>query len=223
MKRGWLGKQLQQATDAVAQYPEWMRIPLSPPSADAILVAQHKGSIMGVDARVTLPANVRLSNVANVMGAVAGCPATKSFFDRDPKNGWSTRVEGVEVLTTSIPSMCEIRITPPNGCVDGEKSHFTFYHFEPDNGVGRLMLPRSTAFWIAVMHRVVDFFGGEIDYNDCDDVSCDYSVPHKTWEENSPSDGEAWYTFQNRILEIKPITVEEWNSFNLEAAYKIGE
>ena len=85
------------------------------------------------------------------------------------------------------------------------------------------MLPRSTAFWLAVMHRVVDFFGGTIDYQDCDDIEVDYTVPAKSLQENSPSDGEEWYVFQNRILEIKPITEKEWRSYDSRAAYRIGE
>jgi hypothetical protein len=176
---------------------------------------------MGVDVRVKLPTNVKIDNVAKVMGAYAGCPTSKSFFDRDPKDGWSTKVSGVEVKTTSMPAMAEIRLT--GTLFDGETEHFCFYHFEPSEGEGRLMMPRSTAFWIALMTKVVDFFGGAMEYNDCESDGDDYVVPAKTWQENSPEDGEEWYNLQNRILNIVPVTKEEWRAANEHAAYKIGE
>jgi hypothetical protein len=176
---------------------------------------------MGVDMRVRLPNNVRVRNVAEVMGAYAGCTPVKSFFRGDSKGGWHASVPGAKVTTTSLPEMAQITIDCP--MVDGQTSHFCFYHFEPESGSGRLMLPRSTAFWIALMTKVVDFFGGELDYNDSDDSECDYSVPEKTVDENSPQDGEAWYNFQNRVLNIKPLTKEEWEAADKHAAYKIGE
>lgn len=176
---------------------------------------------MGVDMRVKLPGNVQVNKVAKVMGAYAGCTPVKRFFPNDSKGGWCAEVRDVKVTTTTVPEMAQITIDCP--MIDGQVSHFCFYHFEPECGVGRLMLPRSTAFWIALMTKVVDFFGGELDYQDCDDVDVNYSVPAKTLEENSPSDGEAWYDFQNRILAIKPLTKDEWQAADQHAAYKIGD
>lgn len=176
---------------------------------------------MGVDMRVKLPANVQVENVAKVMGAYAGCIKRKAFFINDPKNGWSTVVDGVEVTNTSVIGMVQINLS--GDLFDGAKNHFCFYHFESSNDGSRLMLPRSTAFWIALMTKVVDFFGGSLDYNDCDNNEDDYVVPEKTHEENSPEDGEAWYNFQNRVLNIVPVTVEEWHAADKHAAYKIEE
>jgi hypothetical protein len=173
---------------------------------------------MGVDVRVSLPGNVQVRNVANVMGVLAGCPASKRYFANDPSGGWGTAVEGVEVKSTSSPEMAEIRLT--GKLCDGEHRHFCFYHFEPDSGEGRLMMPRSTAFWIAVMTKVVDFFGGTIDYRDSDDSDCDYSVPAKSNQENSAGDGDAWYDLQNRILNIVPVTEEELLAAKEHASYK---
>lgn len=174
---------------------------------------------MGVDMRVYLPANVRVRNVAGVMGAYAGCPVSKDFF-RCGGGGWSAHADGVEVKSASLPEMVSIFIRTP--MVDGETVHHCNYHFESEGGrIGRLMLPRSTAFWIALMTRVVDFFGGTIDYQDCDESECDYAVPEKTWQENSPSDGDEWYSFQNRVLAIVPITEDEWNAADKFAAYKV--
>lgn len=180
---------------------------------------------MGVDVRVHLPANVRLDTVARVMAAYAGGEVKKSFFENDSKSGWSTRVDGYKIKSCeAIPSMVEIIIEPGKPMVDGENLHHCFYHFEPsEREGGRLMMPRSTAFWIALMTKVVDFFGGTLDYQDCDSVDVDYTVPAKSWEENSAEDGAAWYALQNRILSIKPITKADWKAANKHAAYKIGD
>jgi hypothetical protein len=88
---------------------------------------------------------------------------------------------------------------------------------------GSVNVPVGEPDGVVLMTKVVDFFGGELDYNDSDDSECDYSVPEKTVDENSPQDGEAWYNFQNRVLNIKPLTKEEWEAADKHAAYKIGE
>jgi hypothetical protein len=86
---------------------------------------------MGVDMRVRLPNNVRVRNVAEVMGAYAGCTPVKSFFRGDSKGGWHASVPGAKVTTTSLPEMAQITIDCP--MVDGQTSHFCFYHFEPES------------------------------------------------------------------------------------------
>jgi uncharacterized glyoxalase superfamily protein PhnB len=180
---------------------------------------------MGVDCKVNLPANCSVSNVAKVIAAVCGGEKTKVMFGDHSgthcDQGWFAQVTGYEVTPTSVPEMAQIILTMRT--LDGERDHFVNYHFEASRGEGRVMMPRSTAFWLAVMHRVVDFFGGRIDYQDCDDKYNDYEVPAGTWEENSPEDGEAWYDLQNRILALEPITVEEWQQYDKDAAYKIRE
>jgi len=93
------------------------------------------------------------------------------------------------------------------------------YHFEPDNGAGRLLLPRSTPFWIALGVRLVDFFGGTVDYSDCDSVDVDYQVAAKSALDNGPTDGEAWNVMQQRIIDLKPLSRQEIEAAAAFASY----
>lgn len=177
---------------------------------------------MGVDVKINLPDNVRVKDVAYIIGIAAGCPIQWEKTEHDPDHSW-LRVRGVEVKGTSSVEMAEISIRSTGHLlVDGEDMHYLFYHFESSRG-GRSLGPRSTAFWLAVAHRLVDFFGGSIDYQDCDDVEVDYSRPKKPRRLNSPEDGDDYWNFYKRLSEVKPITEEEMQHFDKLAAYKIAE
>lgn len=172
---------------------------------------------MGVDTRITLPENVRVSDVTRVIGIAAGLKPRRYYFSNG--DGWCVDVPGSKVSTTGVPEM--VRIELFGDLIDGKKQHEVFYHYECEQG-GRLLNPRSTAFWIAVGKRLVDFFGGELIYNDCDN-KVDYSVLAKPRIDNSPSDGHLWYNFQERLEKVVPITKEELKYFDSVAAYKLAE
>jgi hypothetical protein len=174
---------------------------------------------MGVDCKIVLPGNVRIKDVANVIGLAAGLKG-EMYSDKTHGASWAT-VEGVETKPlSSLEGMAEISLC--GDLIDKWKHHFVIYHFEA-YGSGRLLSPRSTAFWIACGHRLVDFFGGKMDINDCDEIRVDYSVPKKPNNQNCPRSDRCWDDFQKRILSIKPITWEELEEFDLVAAYKMGE
>lgn len=160
---------------------------------------------MGVDCRIILPENVNVRNVANVLGRLAGLPVERHVHN--PRTWW-TVVNGVKVDTTSVPEMVMIRW--------GDRH--TTYHFEYRPG-GRLMLPRSTAFWIAAGNRLIEFFGGSIDWSDCDAVDVDREFLAKTRDENSPETGDAWVAFQERLLALKPLHHDEIAAMREHAAY----
>lgn len=67
----------------------------------------------------------------------------------------------------------------------------------------------STSFWQAVGKRLVDFFGGSVDFNDCDDIDVDYSKEPGSTDVNAPTSGEHWENFQKRILEVPRIHKDE--------------
>ena len=80
-------------------------------------------------------------------------------------------------------------------------------------------MPRSTASNIALGKRLVDFFGGFVDYNDCDNSDSDYAVAEKTADECDPQDGQPWDDFQERMFNLKPITKEEIEACRQYSAY----
>jgi hypothetical protein len=177
---------------------------------------------MGVDVKINLPDNVRIKDVAYLIGIASGIKPEWEVTSHDPDHSW-LRVPGVEVKQTSSVEMAEISIrSTGHVLVDGEDIHYLFYHFESSRG-GRSLGPRSTAYWIAIAHRLVDFFGGTIDYQDCDNVEVDYKRPRKASRYNCPEDGDDYWNFYKRLSEVKPITEEEMQHFDKFAAYKISE
>ena len=176
---------------------------------------------MGVDCHIYLPPNVCVDNVARVLGVLAGLPTrVKTFGDRP--GDWTADIPGVRVQSTAVPTMMRIVLWGP--LVDGTDGHSVYYHLETCGTEGlRMLHPRSTAFWIAAGIRLVEFFGGHVDFNDCDDAERDFERPHKTWRENSPQDGAEWTDFQNRVMALTPLTEGELRDADQHAAYKTNE
>ncbi len=175
---------------------------------------------MSVETKIYLPASAELDNVARVMGRLFGCEVSKDSLGGGD-GYWSAKVAGVRTEgITTMPECARIIITPPGG----DLYHF-LWHWEPyterEEDVGRRMLmPASTPLNIAMARRLVEFFGGTVIYQDYGDSLGDYVVPSKSVEENCPQDGEPWQdlqrgehervsTFEQRILDVVPLTEEE--------------
>lgn len=181
---------------------------------------------MGVSCVLTLPAAARIEDVADVMAALAGFPMQKLYFHNDPKGGWSAGHKYPHPYLTvkpcgdtfCLPACANITITAPEGeeLADGERAHFVMYHFEGGAKGERLMLPPSTPFWIAVMRGVIDFFGGTLAYDDCDDK---ISYRKSARKDIHASDGEQWYQLQKRKLAVNPITQAQYDFAFPLAAY----
>lgn len=164
---------------------------------------------MGVDCRINLPADVRLSDVAEAIGILLGCKPERHDFDR---GGWCCRVPGAETTPASVDTCAEIKIKPPKG-----EPRWFLYHFEVEYD-GRLIMPRATDVNIALGRRLVQFFGGRLDYNDCD--STDWNEAYdRPRPRNNPSDGAEWDSFQAEMMELKPLTPTEIKKAKGVASY----
>ena len=174
---------------------------------------------MGVNSNIYLDAGVRVRDVADVIGILAGLKPYKSNFSST--DGWFTKVDGVKVRSCEYSAdMCEIVIK--GRLVDGEEVHSVSYFFEHDNGKYRFLYPKATPFWIAIGKGLCKFFGGKIDYADCDEggINASWKKPRKS---NSPSDGRPWYAFEQAKLDLKPITKKDMIKANKWAGYKIED
>lgn len=152
---------------------------------------------MSIDLNLRLPPNVRVRDVAKVIGKLLGAPARQSEGYYVDVEGYYVDVEGVKV-----------------------DSIWPLYHFE--HGNWRLIILRSTPKHIALARAIADFFGGEVDYSDVEASrggGGDYVVPSKSDEENHPTDGEPWYSLQNRILTLKPLSKKSVEACKGFAAY----
>lgn len=180
---------------------------------------------MGVDTKIMLPGDVRIQDVADVIGILAGLPKVKQPLQGDG-GAWAVRVNGVRVEgIPNLASCANIYINAQNGThfVDGEMTHMVMFHYEPGEGSGeRLLMPRSTAFWIAMGEKLVEFFGGEQDFNDCDSKDVDLSCK-KPRKSNCPSDGEPWQDFEKAMWDLEPLTEEEVFRASDYASYGLPE
>jgi len=166
---------------------------------------------MGVDTKIMLPSKVRARTVSSVLGRIVGFEGIKTALGG---GAWYTQVEGISINNNpQVVGLADITWDKAPG---PRTRGYVAYHFEVEDG-GRLLMPPSTAFWLAVGHRLVDFFGGKLDYNDCDNSEVDYKV--KANPNSWADDGKPWDQLQQRIMDIEPLTVEEIKSYQNVAAY----
>ena len=168
---------------------------------------------MGFDCQYTIPAPARIRDVATVMGALLGCPLKKYELG---EGGYSARIDGIVFRSYDDMPECVRIVTPmPIGPWD---SYEVLYHYEWDEYGNHGIMPRSRPINIALCIALCDFFGGRIDFNDCDHSDCDYRQP--TREDIHATDGQPWNAFQDRILAVKPLTKEDIKRCRDVAAYK---
>jgi hypothetical protein len=170
---------------------------------------------MGVNANILLPENVRVRDVACVIGVAAGLKSVRSLID----GGFYLCVPGAKVTSTSVVSMAQIMLVSDDGTtlIDGEEVHFCFYHFETDEQTGRAINPTSTPFWLAIGIKLVDFFGGHLIAQDCEESAYNYKRPPVY--EKMPDDGQPYFDFQMAMEAVVPITQKDLDEVRSFAAY----
>lgn len=161
---------------------------------------------MGISTIIQINRKARLSDVADVIGILSGLKPYKRCFSSG--DGWATEVDGISVASCNGMTECAmIKITAPDGetLVDGETSHHVMWHWEGDDG-DHMMLPRSNAYWVAIGIELIKFFGGKIDFSDCDDIDVDKRERGKVRVGTYAKDGKGWYALQNAKLNLKPLS-----------------
>lgn len=158
---------------------------------------------MSVNCVIYLPPAARLTDVSKVIAILDGCPATKYIHSKegDDREVWWTNVPDVKTQDAHTPECAQILWTT-NG-----KKRSMLYHFELGKKGEHGITPGSTGWAIALGKRLVDFFGGYVDFNDCDEIEVDYKKRAK-WDIHG-EDGPEWDHLQSRMLALKPLTKEE--------------
>ena len=162
---------------------------------------------MGTNTLVYLPGDVRVSDVADVMGILAGLPHKRGRY--------SEEVDGVKVTPTISPEMCEITLS--GKMYDKQTAHRASFHFEVSDteqraGVGEgqrlLYCGSDNDFWRAIGDGVARFFGGAVDFCDCDDIDTDvlYKKPRK---HNNPSNDPEWGKFWDEVGALESLGAKE--------------
>jgi len=153
---------------------------------------------------IYFPADVRIKDVMAVIGILCGCEKTKVHLDG--RDGWFTRVgdsPNVSVSNTPTPDYVTICTGPS---INGERFRGGYF-FESRNSGRELHCDRDP-FCHIVGIRLIQFFGGQIDFDDCDGCDCDYECP-KPRKKNNPSGGESWQAFQKDLMNLLPIREED--------------
>lgn len=191
---------------------------------------------MSVSCHIYLPGNVRVKDVMDVMGILVGLPKKKNNLDDNGRNlddgdpSWYCQVKGVSYRTTHTSEMISIELVGNfSEAAQGQRmiednpqnSAFCYWFFEVSSPHEeyRLISCGSTGFWIAVGKGLVKFFGGEVDYNDCDSIDVDFKVKKKINSKVCPSDGVPWQEFQKRKFDLQPLTKEDFQEAQERSAY----
>lgn len=171
---------------------------------------------MGTSCRIVLPSDVLIRDVADVMGILAGLPKHMDTLDNSGRQFQVCKVNGVKVKNTTIPEMGQIILE--GAMVDGQKAHQVYYHYEGEHGTTRTLSPQSTALWIAIGRGLVYFFGGTMDYQDCDSVRVNFRKPKpRKW--NDPESNKPYDDFQRAMFAVEPLTKADLNACKKWAAY----
>lgn len=182
---------------------------------------------MGVDVICRLPADVHVKDASEVIGILAGLPLKENHFEgKNGREGWcSQTVPGVVVKgNPNSPTLGDIFIK--GDLIDGETSHYSFWNFEGYEGT-RSFSPKSTPFWIAICKGLVDFFGGELIYNDCSTSLCDY---RKSSRYSNSIEGyrfdhgdDLYESMLERKRTLKPLTLDNLKEAQQHASYQTPE
>lgn len=156
---------------------------------------------MGIDCCVYLPPETRVKDVASAIGLLAGCESTW-------RQSWVV-VNGIEVQAVDfIPCCANIRVTTPSGQVLWALFHFEFNDptQRPEGGPAWVgIMPSSTPLWCGIATGLVRFFGGGVDYQDCEAPGAwDFAAPRPR-PYNNPCDGAPWDEFQRALAALQPV------------------
>jgi hypothetical protein len=164
---------------------------------------------MGCDCKIRLPAKARVGEVADVIAKLFGCRSEIKNFDRS--EGIFCDISGVKTVPSSMVECCYIEISKPCGF-----KYQYLYHFEAED-FGRLIMPASSALGIALGRRLVQYFGGSVDYNDCDEEEANFRS--RGYKYAYANDGKAWEKKERYKNDIKALTRAEVKNCEKYAAY----
>jgi hypothetical protein len=172
---------------------------------------------MSCNCIIKLPNDTRISDLLKVLGILNGLESHKENFQSG--NGYSCRVDKVsygyaqnehkkEYLVYSEPTFEPeffiIRLSNEI-TLDGEWHELHCLLSAENITKGYIHLSGgANEYWKKIGTALIKFFGGTIDYNDCDSKSINkrYDKPRKS---NCPNDGKAWDNFEDELLALKPL------------------
>lgn len=168
---------------------------------------------MGVNVQAYLYRSVSIEDIGAALAIAAGNDPNPSIIGSGPRAFESPWAEvRIEPGRDGCLGMYTISYCSPAGFGTHFKVNLHTIH---QHGFGWLLMPPSTGFWIASMRRLVDLFGGAVDYDDSDDSEADYFRFEKPIDEE-----ELFVQRQQDIIRSGPLTAEEVAACVELSAYK---
>lgn len=167
---------------------------------------------MGSNSKCYLPNDVRPDDLVEAIAFLCGA---KREIGTLQGGGVYASVNYAEVSTSpnKDPNGRKVFVTPthamgfyiihiaPTTCDGIWHMGDLFMYPQADRANRFLLYAGVSEFWHEIERALVDFFGGEIDYNDCDSVDVDYKR-RKPRKSNCPEDNEEWDAFQRGMLNL---------------------
>ncbi len=123
---------------------------------------------MGADTRIYIPAYVKAKDIGEVCAVLCG--------NKVDSSGDFPVVDSFEVTTNDFSSgeMIGLSFLDPLG----KSRHMSLFYEHSDVKLynHKMISARSNFLWVGLGRKLVDIYGGKLDYNDGDNVSVDYEV-----------------------------------------------
>jgi len=166
---------------------------------------------MGCDCNIYLQGDALSHDIMSVLGILLGFEKTQESFNhsskfdyvavKDVAYGYSDGNNHKIFAKAGLSTPQHFTIEILENFLDKEW-HMLNCHFESDY---LLLSGGSSNFWQTIGTELVKFFGGYIDYNDCDSVDMDFSAPCPRTVGNRHEDNPAFHSFQEELWALKPI------------------
>lgn len=169
---------------------------------------------MGVNIRLYLYKSAAPEDFAKAISILAGNPANPQFID-SPEGGFT--VARPEYTLTSAGFSFPLGTLNFPAPVDPYSPwHSCTIHLnDGPRDFAWALIPPSTPFWIAMATRLVDLFGGALDYQDCDESECDYF----RFERAPDQSDRGFIAFHKKLIELDALTGTEIENCRQFAAY----
>lgn len=172
---------------------------------------------MGTSTHIFLSNDAQINDVIDVIGILIGQKKEEELFDTfRPSKGSYCKVDKVVTWvppadkkndyavypqTGSCPSMVNIII--PKNKID-KMDHNGSWFYEGDEPGTREIIGGCNEFWQKIGTELARFFGGWVDYNDCDAIEKDVEFP-KPRKTNCTKRDEDFNTMRNDMLKLEAI------------------
>ena len=166
---------------------------------------------MGCDCNIYLQGDALSHDVMSVLGIILGFEKTQESFNhsskfdhvvvKDVAYGYSDGNNHKIFAKAGFSTPQYFTIEILNNPLDKEW-HMLSCHFEYKH---LLLSGGSSNFWKTVGTELVKFFGGYIDYNDCDTYDMDFSALCPRIEGNRHENDPEFHLFQEELWKLQPI------------------